>query len=219
MLVSPTGPKHSRAALAAGIACLLVASNGMAEMYRWVDATGRVHYSDQPRAGAAPVELEAAIQVTDQQGAREALGESSNAVERARQKRREIQRWVDREDRKRSTPKSLGPIGQRERFAPGITGDHAPLRENATDRREERCRREYGKSCREIEQWRETAAADCRRRNLSQDCDSEEYLKTRRPKTVQEQADIAEKRAKRRERRDRRSERAIENLRDRGELP
>jgi hypothetical protein len=43
-----------------GIAVFLAAGFVLAQVYRWVDADGQVHYSDQPGPGAEEVELESA---------------------------------------------------------------------------------------------------------------------------------------------------------------
>ena len=43
-----------------GIGLLLAASLALAQVYRWVDEDGVVHYSDQPHQGAEEVELEGA---------------------------------------------------------------------------------------------------------------------------------------------------------------
>ena len=37
---------------------------GATQVYKWVDENGRVHYSDQPRAGAESVTLEAGNTIT-----------------------------------------------------------------------------------------------------------------------------------------------------------
>lgn len=43
-----------------GLALLLCAAGASAEMYKWVDAAGKVHFSDQPPPpGAKPVEIKA----------------------------------------------------------------------------------------------------------------------------------------------------------------
>lgn len=44
-------------ALALGAALLLVSAAAAAEIYRWVDAKGKVHYSDRPVADAQSVEV------------------------------------------------------------------------------------------------------------------------------------------------------------------
>lgn len=195
----------------------IAAPPAAAEMFRWVDAQGRVHYSDQPQAGAKTVELEDSIQVTKPVDP-ESAG-PSEAVLRARQKRREIQRWADREARKhkRSTP--LGPIGERQRYAPSLNGRDVPLGKSPARIKEERCQRRYGKSCSELEQQRAKARTDCERRQSSRDCERPEALAKQRPRTLDEQAEIAAKRAKRSARRERRSERAIEALGRRGQQP
>lgn len=193
----------------------IAAPPAAAEMFRWVDAQGRVHYSDQPQAGAQAVELEDSIQVTKPADS-EADG-PSEAVLRARQKRREIQRWADREARKRERSAPLGPIGERQRYAPSLTGRDVPLGKSPGRIKEETCQRRYGKSCGELEQQRAKARTDCERRQSSRDCERPEALAKQRPRTLHEQAEIAAKRAKRRARQDRRSERAIEALERRGQ--
>ena len=95
--------------------------------------------------GAQTVELERTIEVTKPNDS-EAAG-PSEAVLRARQKRREIQRWADREARKRERSAPLGPIGQRQRYAPRPNGRDVPLGKSPAAIKEERCRRQYGKSC------------------------------------------------------------------------
>ena len=44
--------------LTAAVATLLVAGHASAQLYRWVDDEGRVHFSDQPRRGSDSVEVE-----------------------------------------------------------------------------------------------------------------------------------------------------------------
>jgi len=39
--------------IALGMLCAIAASDGHAQVYKWVDATGRVHYGDRPPAAAA----------------------------------------------------------------------------------------------------------------------------------------------------------------------
>jgi hypothetical protein len=44
--------------LALPLAALLLSLSAAADVYRWVDANGRVHYSDRPRAGAERIKVD-----------------------------------------------------------------------------------------------------------------------------------------------------------------
>lgn len=202
------------------LAWLLLVSPVAADIYQWTDADGRVHFSDRPQPGAESVELEAnVIQVPTPRG--EADAEPSEAVLRARAKRREIQRWVDRQPSRPARPAarpsaSPMPRGRPQPVIPTLGGGYTvPTRAADADRREADCRRVYAKSCDELKRWKATARSDCERRNLSRDCDSAEYLDKQRPRTRAQQERIDAKRQKRRDRRDRRIEREIDALRHR----
>lgn len=196
------------------VACfgVLSASVATGEMFRWTDAQGRVHYSDQPLVGSEAVELDADSRI--QTVSEPTRAEPSEAVKKAREKRREVQRYVDRENRKASRRGSgSSPL---QRVMPTADGRGQIFGGGLTEEsRERQCQRNYGKSCRELERWKSDATADCKRRNLSQDCKSDEYLTKRRPRTVEEQARIDEKRQKREDRRWRKTEREIDALRRR----
>ncbi len=203
--------------IAVALAVMLIAPSAPAEMYRWVDAQGRVHFSDRPVKGAENVELEAQIQVQEP-----AEGTSAEAIERARAKRREVQRWANRESRTASRRKSAAAAagnGTRQRFQQVMPRPGGPGQVLDPDRveksRERECLRNFGKPCSEIDNWKKNATDDCRRRNLSQDCESDTYLSKRRPRTVEEQDRIEAKRQKREDRRWKKAEREIDELRRR----
>ena len=203
--------------LVSALATCLFAPVALAEFYTWTDDAGRTHYSDQPRNGAERMEVDARrVQVPVGQDARDARdGEPSEAVKRAREKRREVQRWADRQPAKRSEPvRRLGPVQQMLPSPNG--GGYSPINRGSIDAaRESDCQRTYGKSCADLEAWKKQATADCERRNVSQDCSSADYLSKHRPRTLERTAEIREKREKRRERTDRKLKRDIEALKRR----
>jgi hypothetical protein len=192
-------------------------------MYRHIDAAGRVTYSNQPAQNGESVTLETEIQVQSSEDPADAA--ANDALQKARQKRREIQRWADREDR-RHRAAARQPSGNqagssfRAPFQPMMPVPNGPARMLPQHRSgasaEAHCQSQYGKPCAELENWKSAATADCQRRNLSQDCKSDDYLRSQRPRTRDEQQRIDEKRQKRRDRRDRRVEKEIDALRRRG---
>lgn len=75
-------------AIALRIACLIVlaASIGPAaaeKVYRWVDAQGKVHYSDQPRGNAQPVEVKPGSGPGNPAAAAPAPSDTQSAVQKA----------------------------------------------------------------------------------------------------------------------------------------
>ncbi len=187
------------------------APSASSELYRWTDEQGRVRYSNEPRAGSRQVEVESRIQV--QRPETRPGEEPVDPVERARRQRREVQRWVDRQPSRRPG-RDAGPR-RIQRVIPSGDGTVRVLPQRPSETAEARCLRDYGKPCSELERWRDDAIEDCRRRNLSRDCKSEEYLHTQRPRTLRQRQEIRAKREKRRERRQRRVQRELEALRNR----
>ena len=184
-----------------------------AELYRHVGPDGKVTYSNQPGGRAESVDLEREIQVQKPEGGDQAApGQPSEAVLEARQKRKQIQRWAESENRKAARRKRGG--GQRSQtspwpVSPAYPSAGGPARSND----DARCQRVYGKPCSEIRDWKSRATADCKRRNLSRDCESDDYLRSQRPRTREQQQAIDEKRAKRRLRRERRQKKAVDRIR------
>jgi len=65
------------------IVALLLALPASAELYRWVDAQGNVHYSDTPQAGAEQVELKRTNVIKSQRSATSRRSGSSRAADSA----------------------------------------------------------------------------------------------------------------------------------------
>ena len=84
----------SPAPLSIAVACFFLSSGAFADIYKTVDDQGRVHYSNQASKGAESMELESRLQVV-KPAARQKT--PSEQIEKAREKRRQIRQWADRE--------------------------------------------------------------------------------------------------------------------------
>lgn len=86
-MVEPARAMTSRWAFAAFVTLFSVAGSGQAaEVYRWTDAQGRVHYGDNPpegtKAGAKPVEVQTAP-INDPASAQDARRRATQAAQPA----------------------------------------------------------------------------------------------------------------------------------------
>ncbi len=156
----------------------------------WVARPGvscRKGYKQTPGYHALPARERLAH---DRQCARQALNTRTQRVtvrkstaeqEALERKREEIRRFAD---------DYVASERERLRDAPA-----RQAREQA--RREADCQGRYGRSCRDLETWKERAIASCKRRNLSRDCEDPAWLATQKPRTTGEIGEIKRKRRRR----------------------
>lgn len=126
-----------------GLALLMAAGASSANLYRWVDEQGVVHYSDQPRPGAEAVTLSGPRRGGDRakaEGSREGADSRARRAEQIRAEECEKARKRLAEYREAATLTTTGPDGEQrtltseervraiaraEEDVAGLCGEHA----------------------------------------------------------------------------------------------
>ena len=176
--------RHRTAWLLLGL-CLGTAPAAGDEIYRWTDANGKVHFGNRKPAGheAGTVQggtLNRAGEDAAPPAPVPAAQERDTKVEDSEARLRRLQR-ENKKGRKGSKPLVI------------LRSDGTPEDPDRRDltKNESWCQGTYGKSCADLENWREKAIEDCKRMN-SAHCDDEGYIEDKRPKTLEQIREINE---------------------------
>ena len=153
-------------------AAAVLADPAGAEIYKWVEENGRVHFGNRPQSGATEHELSGDTRInTSKDGA-------DPAAKR------------DRENRLRdraAAAKRRGRAAEAYERREGARREEqdAPRVKSVSESQEERCQKIYGQSCDDLRNWKQRVIEDCERRNLSRDCTAPKWLNRRKPKTIE----------------------------------
>jgi hypothetical protein len=164
--------------------CLGAAPAAADEIYRWTDADGNVHFGNRKPAGNDAETVQGG-QVNRSAGdaaapaGAPAAQERDAKVEDSKARLRRLQRENKKSQRKGSKPVLLR--------ADGVTPENRP----DPTKSEKWCQATYGKSCADLENWREKAIADCERKN-SAHCDDPKWIDRKEPRTLEQIREIKE---------------------------
>ena len=154
------------------------AAAGADEIYKWTDASGNVHFGNRKPGAARSVETVEGGTVNQADDAK-----PTDSRDRADRLKR-LQRENKKSERSSSKPVILGS-GMR----PVDPDRQDPMKS------ESYCQSTYGKSCSDLENWRERAVEKCENKN-SAHCKDEGYIDAQKPKTLEEQRWLEEEREK-----------------------
>ena len=170
--------QHRRESALLPLACVLLLAAAPAaadEIYKWTDAQGNVHFGNRKPSGAVrDVETTQGGLVNQSEGAQPVTGKSPSSKEAFDRTKR--LRHLQQESRKRETRP----------FKPLVVGSDGRVQQEPRNRSESECQGTYGKSCSDLDNWREQAIDKCKQKG-SVHCDDESYIDKQKPKTLEEQ--------------------------------
>lgn len=158
---------------------LLVAKPPIAEVYKWVDENGNVHYGDCPPENCKPEEVEIAP------------GPSEEEIRVSKQRTQKLikdqsQKEQLREHETKSKKQNKLRKEEGEKFAALVLefGGHWVIGVDL----EQQCQNKFELSCDELLNWKEQAITKCKEeRGSDHDCGDDTYLLKFKPRTIEEQ--------------------------------
>jgi hypothetical protein len=166
------------------------------EIYKWTDAQGNVHFGNRKPGGAVRnVETTQGGTLNQDESAPPVRGKGPSSPEE--QARFERLHHLQRENRK----------SEQRPFKPLVVQD-GRVQQEPRKRSESECQSTYGKSCSDLDNWREQAVEKCKQKG-SVHCDDDSYIDKQKPKTLREQEDRAEERRDNRKARYNRAQRDL----------